>query len=76
MNNYLSGKTPTCNAEDQLQHRRLEFDPWVWKIHWRRNGLPTPVFLPGEFQEKRSLVGYMHGVTRLRPNLATKPPSP
>ena len=24
------------------------FDPWVWKIPWRREWLPTPVFLPGE----------------------------
>jgi len=26
-------------------------------IPWRREWLPTPVFLPGEFQEQRSLVG-------------------
>ena len=25
------------------------FDPWVGKIPWRREGLPTPVFWPGEF---------------------------
>ena len=25
---------------------------------WRREGLPTPVFLPGEFHGQRSLVGY------------------
>ena len=25
------------------------FDPWVGKIPWRREWLPTPVFLPGEF---------------------------
>ena len=23
----------------------LQFDPWVRKIHWRSNRLPTPVFL-------------------------------
>ena len=28
-----------------LQCRRLQFDSWVRKIHWRRNKLPTPVFL-------------------------------
>ena len=27
---------------------RLEFDPWVGKIPWRRAWHPTPVFLPGE----------------------------
>ena len=25
------------------------FDPWVRKILWRRERLPTPVFWPGEF---------------------------
>ena len=25
------------------------FNPWVGKIHWRRERLPTPVFWPGEF---------------------------
>ena len=24
------------------------FDPWVRKIPWRRERLPTPVFWPGE----------------------------
>jgi len=34
------------------------FDPWVRKIPWRRKWQPTPVFLPGESHEQRSLVGY------------------
>ena len=25
------------------------FNPWVGKISWRREWLPTPVFWPGEF---------------------------
>ena len=33
-----------------LQCRRPGFDPCVGKIPWRRKGLPTPVFWPGEFQ--------------------------
>ena len=33
-------------------------DPWVEKIPWRREWLLTPVFLPGEFHEQRSLVRY------------------
>ena len=41
-----------------LQCRRPRFDPWVGKIPWRREWLPTPVFLPGEFHGQRSLVGY------------------
>ena len=32
------------------------FSPWVRKILWRRE--PTPVFLPGESHEPRSLAGY------------------
>ena len=28
-----------------LQCRRPQFDSWVGKIHWRRDRLPTPVFL-------------------------------
>ena len=27
-------------------------------MHWRRKWQPTPVFLPGESHEQRSLVGY------------------
>ena len=40
------------------QCRRPRFDPWVRKIPWRGEWLPTPVLLPGEFHEQRSLVGY------------------
>ena len=32
--------------------------PGVGKIPWRREWHPTPVFLPGESQGQRSLVGY------------------
>ena len=31
-----------------LQCRRPGFNPWVGKIPWRRERLPTPVFWPGE----------------------------
>ena len=40
---WLSGKESTC------QCRRRGFKPWVGKIPWRRERLPTPVFWPGEF---------------------------
>ena len=40
------------------QCRRPGFDPWVRKIHWRREWPPTPVFWPGESHGQRSLVGY------------------
>ena len=32
-----------------LPCRRPGFDPWVGKIPWRRERLPTPVLWPGEF---------------------------
>ena len=38
--------------------RKHGFSCWVRKIPWRRNWLPTPVFLPGESHGQRSLVGY------------------
>ena len=28
------------------------------KIPWKREWLPTPIFLPGEFHGQRSLVGH------------------
>ena len=34
------------------------FNPWVWKIPWRRAWQPTPVFLPRKFHGQRSLAGY------------------
>ena len=34
-----------------------EFNPWVGKIPWRRETLPTPVFLPGEAYGQRTLAG-------------------
>ena len=49
-----SGKEPTCQCRRQKRHR---FNPWVWKVPWRRAWQPTPVFLPGEFQKQRSLAG-------------------
>ena len=38
-----AGKESTCSSG------RPGFDPWVGKIPWRRESLPTPVFWPGEF---------------------------
>ena len=41
-----------------LQCERPGFNPWVGKIPWGREWLPTPVFLPGELHGQRSPVGY------------------
>ena len=41
-----------------LQNGRPGFHPWVGKIPWRREQLPTPAFLPGEFHGQKCLVSY------------------
>ena len=46
-----SGKEPACQCR---RYKRRSFDPWVGKIPWRREWLPTPVFLPGESHGQRS----------------------
>ena len=46
------GKETACNAGDP------RFNPWVRKMPWRREWLPTAVFLPKEFHGQRNLVGY------------------
>ena len=51
----LSGKEFACQCR---RCKRLRFNPWVWKIPWRRAWLLTPVFVPGESHGQRSLVGY------------------
>ena len=37
------------------QCRTLGFNLWFGNIPWRRERLPTPVFLPGEFHGQKSL---------------------
>ena len=63
---WLSGQESTC------QYRRLGFDLWVGRTPWRRKQQPTLVFLPGESQGQRSLMGYSPWIQRFRHNLATK----
>ena len=48
---------------------RSGLNPWVGKIPWRRKWQPTPVFLPGESQGQRSLLGAVYGVTQSRTRL-------
>ena len=46
---------------------RSRFSPWVGKIFWRREWLPTPVFLPGELHgiEEPGRLQFM-GLQRVR----------
>ena len=46
------GEESACNAGDP------GFNPWVGKISWRREWLPTLVFLPEEFHGESCLAGY------------------
>ena len=48
-----SGKESAC----QCRRSRCRFDPWLRKIPWRSAWQHVPVFLPGESQGQRSLVG-------------------
>ena len=46
---FTTGTSLVAQLRIYLQCRRLGFDPWVGKIPWRRESLPTPVFWPREF---------------------------
>ena len=50
-----AGKEAACQCR---RHKRRGFDPWVWKISWRRKWQPTPGFLPGKSHRQRSLAAY------------------
>ena len=50
-------KESACNAEDPGLIPGL-------KIPWRREWLPTPVFLPGKLHEQRSWWATVHGVAK------------
>ena len=64
---WLSGKESAC------QCRRWVFNPWVWKIPWRRKWQPAIVFLPGKSHRQKSLVDFCPwGHKRVRHSLTTK----
>ena len=51
---WLSSKECACQCRGHQRHR---FNPWVRKIPGGGNGkLLAPLFLPGKFHGKRSLV--------------------
>ena len=52
---WRRGKESTCQCRRCQRHG---LDPWDGKIPWRSAWQPTPVFLPGEPHEQRSLAGY------------------
>ena len=59
IDNLELGLSRWCSGKKiHLPSKRLEFNPWVGKIPWRRKWQPTPVFLPGESNGQRSLADY------------------
>ena len=55
-----------------LQCRRSRFNPWTREVPWRREWLPTPVFLLGESYGQKSLAGYNPwGLQRVRQDRTT-----
>ena len=56
------GQESTCNAGDLGS--RPEFNPWVGKIPWRSEQLPTPAFWPGEFHDRGAQRATVYGVTK------------
>ena len=41
----MDGGFPHSSVGREFTCRRLQFNSWVGKIHWRRDRLPTPVLL-------------------------------
>ena len=58
----------------RLQCGRPGFGPWVGKIPWRRERLPTSVFWPGEFHRLYSLWGHKESDTAERHSLSLLEP--
>ena len=52
---WHNGKESTHQCR---RSRRRGFDPWFWKILWRRKWQITSIFSPGKSHGQRSLVGY------------------
>ena len=44
--------------------QETQVDPWVGKILWRREWLPTAAFLPEEFHGQRAWQSTVHGITK------------
>ena len=54
--------------------QEIGFDPWVWKIAWRRKWQPTPVFLAWEIPWTEEPVGLQSvGSQGVEHDLVTEP---
>ena len=66
LSKWLSGKRTHLQCR---RCRRCGFDSLVGKIPWRRAWQPTQVYLPGESQGQRYLVGTVHRVSKSQTQL-------
>ena len=53
-------------VQEYWKHNMTKSRNCPGKIPWRREWLPTAVFLPGEFHEQRNLAGYSPWSRRVR----------
>ena len=53
----LAWKIPEPGGLQSMGSHRVRHDFTFTFMHWRRKWQPTPVFLPGESQERESRVG-------------------
>ena len=58
------GKESDCNAED------ASLIPGSGRFPWRKEWVTTPVFLPGEFLDRRAWWATVHGVTKSQKQLS------
>ena len=49
-------------ARQCWRQKRCRFDPWVWKIPWRRTWQPTAAFLPAHPMDRGASLATVHGV--------------
>ena len=56
---WLNDKEPACQCR---RHKKRQFDPWVWKIPWRRAWHPIPVVLLEELHGQREKPGGLQSI--------------
>ena len=69
-----ASKVVIKNAVKNTGDMRHRFHPWVGKIPWRREWLPTAVFFPGKVHGKAVWGATAYWVARVGGDLETKPP--
>ena len=67
---YLRASLVAQTVKNLPARQEIWVESWVTEIPWRREGLPTPVFLPCDFHGQRSLAGYSLWVTQSQAQLS------